>query len=124
MDERNLSDQEVALILRKATELQEQTGDRAPADGLSLATVRDIASEIGVEPRFIDQAVAALSAEVRSPASGLLGPPVNSSTRLKKTRRSKERRLLLDQAKALYAIAESMDANSDEVASLKEAGVV
>lgn len=81
MDERNLSDQEVALILRKATELQEQTGDRAPADGLSLAAVRDIASEIGVEPRFIDQAVAALATQSRSPASGILGPPVNSSTR-------------------------------------------
>lgn len=81
MDERNLSDQEVALILRKATELQEQAGDRAPADGLSLATVRDIASEIGVDPRFIDQAVTVLATDAPAAASGLLGPPINSSIR-------------------------------------------
>ena len=81
------SDEEFALILKRASELQDQadggiarlpdqSGDASTAEGLSLEAVRDIAQEVGLDPRFIDQAAASLAhdPDVREPS--LLGGPL------------------------------------------------
>jgi len=77
-DGRLYSDKEVALILRKATDLQQQSGSET-GDGLSLPVLADIAREIGVEPKFVKQAAAAL--EDRSAARAALwgGPTLYAS---------------------------------------------
>jgi len=78
------SDEEFALIVQKATELQDQSSDiaapssqrltdGAEAEGLTIAEVREIASEVGLERRFIDQAVMSLADDLALEASGLFG---------------------------------------------------
>lgn len=88
MPDRRYSDEEFALIFQRASELQDradgglsQLSDRADSasttDGLSLEEVRDIAQEVGLELRFIDQAAAALTHDPAVKASGLLGGPLS-----------------------------------------------
>lgn len=64
------SEQEMALILRRAAELQEGM-DESPER--SLAEIQEIAAEAGIEPSY----VAAAAAEMRRPreAPGVLGAP-------------------------------------------------
>jgi hypothetical protein len=52
--ERKYSDQEVGLILRKATDLQSE--GEARAEGLSLSALQDIAREIGLDPDLVSEA--------------------------------------------------------------------
>jgi hypothetical protein len=52
--ERSYTDQEVALILRRAMEMQ--SDGTARAEGVSLATLRDIAREIGLDPELVSEA--------------------------------------------------------------------
>jgi hypothetical protein len=52
--ERTYGDQEVGLILRKATEMQSDGEVRA--EGLSLSALRDIAREIGLDPDLVSEA--------------------------------------------------------------------
>jgi hypothetical protein len=60
---RRYSDQEFALILRKAAELQEAPGDRggrvAPG-GFTLEEIRSIAAEAGIAPQAVTRAAAVL----------------------------------------------------------------
>jgi hypothetical protein len=58
--DRDLSDREVAMILRRATELQDESGEGLASHGLSLEVVREIAEEIGVESRFVDEAASSV----------------------------------------------------------------
>jgi hypothetical protein len=71
--DRMLSDREVAMILRRATALQEETGGSQTIDGLSLETVREIAAEIGVDRRFVDEAAASVLNVHDSRAASLMG---------------------------------------------------
>jgi hypothetical protein len=67
------SDKEVALILRKATDLQREAGSAA-GEGLSLPMLADIADEIGVDREFVERA--ALALDSRTPAqSPIWGDP-------------------------------------------------
>ena len=79
-NEPRYSDEEFAAIVQKATELQDQSSDSAAhssqklkgregAEGLTIAEVREIGSEVGLERRFIDQAADDLALE----SSGLFG---------------------------------------------------
>lgn len=58
--ERSYTDREVALILRRAMELQHDGVARL--EGLSLTAVRDIAREIGLDPDLVTQAAQQLPA--------------------------------------------------------------
>jgi len=66
------SDQEMALILKRAAELQEGADGRGVER--SLAEITEIASEVGIDPAFVTEAVA----ELRRPRVrvGWLGAPL------------------------------------------------
>lgn len=57
---RRFTDREVALILKRATDLEE-TELSPVGGGLSLEDLRSIAREVGISPRAIDRAVASLT---------------------------------------------------------------
>ncbi len=84
---RRYSDEDFALILERASKLQDRAegaatelpgrpGHGPSADGLSLQAVRDIAEEVGVEARYIDQAAESLLLDRPGRRSGLLGGPL------------------------------------------------
>lgn len=58
--ERTYTDREVALILRRATEMQHDGSART--EGLSLSALRDIAREIGLDPDLVSEAARQLPA--------------------------------------------------------------
>jgi hypothetical protein len=63
---RRYTDREVALVLRRATEIDEAAGPAAdPGGGLSLEDLRHIAREVGISQTAIDQAVATLDGSAR-----------------------------------------------------------
>ena len=76
-DERVYSDEEFALILRKAQELASRTdGLDAAGSGLTLTDMQAAATQVGLDPTFIAQAARALSAtRPSSPLERLLGGP-------------------------------------------------
>lgn len=78
--ERTYSDQEVALILQRAMEMQQEPARRS--DGLSLAQLRDIASQIGVEPDLVTAAAGELPVMGQGTSGGLLGGPLQQEFRL------------------------------------------
>jgi hypothetical protein len=57
-DSKIFSDREIAMILQKAAELQVERGGRV--SGLSLEELRQVASEAGIEPHLVEDAVAEL----------------------------------------------------------------
>ena len=60
---RRYSEEEFALILRKASEIQESPGEgpgRRPGQGLTLEEIQSIAREAGIDPRAISRAAALL----------------------------------------------------------------
>jgi len=66
---RRFSEREVALVLRKATEMEEQEGPTG--SGLSLRELEQIAGEVGISPAIIQRAVAELDRKgERSPVAG------------------------------------------------------
>ena len=75
MSERRFTDEEVALILREASEVQEQGRGTSAAGGLTLPQLKEIAAEVGLDPAHIE--AAALRIERRRPAapSPVLGTP-------------------------------------------------
>jgi hypothetical protein len=56
---RRFTDKEVALVLRKASELEEAEGT-GPGGGLSLLDLEQIAAEVGISREVLNRAVAAL----------------------------------------------------------------
>lgn len=58
-ESRRFTDQEVALVLRRASEIDD-TDASGSGSGLSLDDLRDIAREVGISPAAIDRAVAGL----------------------------------------------------------------
>jgi hypothetical protein len=82
MTERRFTDQDVAVILRRAVDLDQETGQDARGRGLTLEELQDIAVEVGVDPAMVTRAVAELG--TRSPLGNLslLGdPPVRRGVR-------------------------------------------
>jgi hypothetical protein len=76
--ERRFNDEEVALIIKRAAELQqtEQTAQE-PGNALSLSEVEQIAKEAGIDPRLIRQAALGLDKhEITNRPSPWLGAPV------------------------------------------------
>jgi hypothetical protein len=76
-DSRLYSDREVALIVQTALDI-ERKGKLAPADGLLLSEIEDIARETGISPEHIRLAVAGIEErEKKSGAKLLLGSDVS-----------------------------------------------
>ena len=67
----NYSEKEMALILKRAAELQE--GPDGPGIQRSLAEIQEIAAEAGIEPAFVAEAAAELERPL--PRVGWLGAP-------------------------------------------------
>jgi len=76
---RRFTDRELALVLERATELDE--ADAAPAAGLSLDDLREIAREVGISPAAIDRAVATLDRGQRVRPSLAGAPRVRKAVR-------------------------------------------
>jgi hypothetical protein len=77
--DRRYTDQEVALVLQRAAEIEERRSDvSAVARGLTLGELHEIAKEVGLSPDVIDEAVAAVRAGARPRSGSLLGAPLSS----------------------------------------------
>lgn len=73
-DERRFTDEEFALVLRKAVELQERTAERSTSrGGLSLADMQQIAREAGIDPKLIADATALLPNARAGGGGGFVG---------------------------------------------------
>jgi len=72
---RRFTDQEVALVLKRAAELEERRA-LSSAKGLTLAELQDIAREVGLSPEAIEEAVTGLATKSRTQAPEFLGAPL------------------------------------------------
>ena len=72
---RRFTDREVAMIIRAASEIDEKQGADG-GGGLSVEDVKEIASEVGISPEAVSQAVARLDTR-RESTSVMRGAPVS-----------------------------------------------
>ncbi len=77
---RRFTDQEVALVLHRATEIEARRADSAAAHGLTLRELQDIAKEIGLRPEVLAEAVAVVQSGARSHSPEVLGPALSTKT--------------------------------------------
>ncbi|MDH3497533.1 MAG: hypothetical protein OER21_12295 [Gemmatimonadota bacterium] len=76
--DRRYTDQEVALVLQRAAEIEERRAEStAAARGLSLRELHEIARDVGLSPAVIDEAVMAIEAGARPRGASLLGAPLS-----------------------------------------------
>ncbi len=79
--DRRYTDREVALVLRRAAAIDERgSTDTAPARGLTLRELHEIAREVGLSPAAIDQAVGGLRSGGHAAGVSLMGAPVSHKT--------------------------------------------
>jgi hypothetical protein len=80
VSDRRFTDREVALVLRRAVELEKRTAAEGAVGGkgLSLADLKDIAAEAGISPEVIGRAVAELESRRGLEPVSLLGPSTTS----------------------------------------------
>jgi len=74
---RRFTDQEVALVLKRAAEVEERRA-LSSAKGLTLAELQDIAREVGLSPEAIAEAVTGLATKSRSQTPEFLGAPLSA----------------------------------------------
>lgn len=80
-DSTRFDEEQFALILRKAAELQARDTAR-PRGGISLREIEGIAAEAGIDPRYVRQALAvALPAAEPGPLGRLVGMPFRLDAR-------------------------------------------
>jgi hypothetical protein len=60
-EKRLYTEKEVSKLLRRAAELQDAATDAIPRPGLTRAQVEQIAAEVGIDARFVREAVAEAS---------------------------------------------------------------
>jgi len=98
MPDPRFSEQEMALILKRAAELQEGADGRGVQR--SLAEINEIATEVGIGPEFIAEAVAELQRP--QPRTGWLGAPTRFHEEQSVSRKLTPDEIseLLDQARA------------------------
>ena len=77
-EQRIYSDEEFALILRKAAELSGRTDQPGPlTEGLTLAEMRSAAAQAGLDPALVDRAARMLATQTRaSTFERLIGGPL------------------------------------------------
>lgn len=76
MTDRRFTDEEVALILREASEVQEGGRPGGVEGGLTLSQLKEIAVEVGLDPKNIEMAASRLAAYRNPAAVPVLGTPV------------------------------------------------
>jgi hypothetical protein len=107
---RRFTDREVALVLRKASDLEEKEGAGA-ATGLSLRQLEEIAAEVGILPTLVRRAVADMDAGGARPLlSG--GPLVRQAIRAVPRELSRE---------AMARMMQHVEGASDQVGVVTEA---
>jgi hypothetical protein len=74
---RRYTDEEVALILRKAAQFDAGSAAPEAGDGLSLAEIERIAREVGIAPDMVARAAALLGTDAPSMAAKIFGGPAN-----------------------------------------------
>jgi len=74
LDRDRYSDREVAQILRRAVALQEKQG-AGTGRGLSLEEMKEVAREVGVDPRFVVEAAHTLARSAAAGGNRVLGGP-------------------------------------------------
>lgn len=77
MTERRFTDKEVALILRRAADLEKRTASTAVASGkgLTLSDLREIAAEAGIDPELVSRAVTEMEGPKGIRTGSLLAGP-------------------------------------------------
>lgn len=94
MTERRFTDKEVALILRRASDLEKKGSSPGPGSGrgLTLSDLKEIAAEAGIDPELVGRAVSEIqSAKGLRTGSLLAGPaPVQREVRAVPTELTKE----------------------------------
>jgi hypothetical protein len=77
MTERRFNETEVAAILKRAAEAQHTGSRQLPSgEGMTLAELQAIGSEVGIHPRLVAQAANALDTVGRSTSRKFLGLPI------------------------------------------------
>ena len=77
MTERRFNEAEVAAILEKAAEAQHTGARQLPSgEGMTLAELQAIGSEVGIDPRLVARAAHALDKGGRSTSRRFLGLPI------------------------------------------------
>lgn len=108
---RRFTDREVALVLQRATELDDT--DAGPAGGgLSLDDLKEIAGEVGITPAAIDRAVATLD------RGRAIGPSLAGAPRVRKAVRAVATELDRDAIARVMAV---VDDRTDSTGSITEA---
>lgn len=74
MSERRFTDQEVALILQRASHLETKAEESHAGRGLALSDLQQIATEVGIAPSLLSQAIADTDASRGAAPAGILGP--------------------------------------------------
>ena len=74
MSDRRFTDREVALVLRRAAELDKASPGGGTGRGLSLEDLREIAAEVGIEPSLVTRAVEEMESRGGLEPLALLGP--------------------------------------------------
>jgi len=74
-NERRYSEEEFALVLSLASEVESGPGERPspPREGLTLSEIREIAAEVGIDPERVSRAVALLPSGDDSAGARFLG---------------------------------------------------
>lgn len=78
---RRYTDREVALVLKRASEMEEKR-EVTPGGGagLTLAQLEEIARDVGLDPELVARAARELDTRGRARAAGLLGPPATQKS--------------------------------------------
>ncbi len=74
MAERRYTDRDVALILRRAAEIDRKSTPDAPVRGLSVGELQEIAGEVGINPEAVTRAAAEFEGRRGLEPATLLGP--------------------------------------------------
>lgn len=72
-DARRYDEEQVAEILRRATEAEEAAPQIAAGTGLTLAQIQEVGGEVGISPARIERAALSLGLPGASPAERFLG---------------------------------------------------
>lgn len=81
-EERRFTDKEVAVVLKRAAELEEKRQADLPGKGLTLSQLHDIAREVGLSPDMVNSAIADMRRNTRVDVRSLLGAaPMNKVVR-------------------------------------------
>lgn len=77
---RRLTEREVAVVLRRAVEIDEASEGDAQSSGLGLVELREIAAEVGIRPEAIEKALVELESGYRVDRGSILGRSAMHST--------------------------------------------